>query len=99
MAHANPELDYDHSGEVSEEEILKAEMIKEIELREEKAEAHKKLAWTAMFAILIFTGFIMSPIIPDSRVELLSDVSAMFFVAQGTIVTAYFGFTTWMSKK
>lgn len=99
MAHENQEMDYDHSGTVSEEEIMKAEMIKEIEIREEKAEAHKKLAWTAMAAILVFTGFMMSPVIPDTRVELLSDISAMFFVAQGTIVTAYFGFTTWMSKK
>ena len=39
-----------------------------------------------------FTAIMFSPIIPDERIKLLSDVSNLFYLAQAGIVGAFMGF-------
>jgi hypothetical protein len=39
------------------------------------------------------------PIIPDSRIELLTDLSNLLYIAGSSIVGAYMGVSAWMSKK
>ncbi len=92
-------LDYDGDGELSTEDLHTAERVNDIHLREQKAHAHKQLAWTAMISMIIFTFFLFTPIISNDRIELLTDISSMFYVAQGSIVGGYMAVTTWMSRK
>ena len=91
--------DIDHDGTVSDEEIKDANEILEIELREEKADAHRRMAWVAMVSMIIFSGFLFLPIIEVERVKALADLLGVFYIAQAGVVGAYMGVTAWMSKK
>lgn len=91
--------DIDGDGVVSDEEINNANEILEIELREEKADAHRRMAWVAMVSMIIFSGFLFLPIIEVERVKALADLLGMFYIAQAGVVGAYMGVTAWMSRK
>lgn len=85
-------------GRVSANEIDSAEDMLELELREEKADTQRRMAWAAMLSMAIFTGILFSPILSDSRVSALADLLGLFYIAQAGIVGAYMGVTAWMSN-
>lgn len=91
-------IDSNNNGELSDEEIMHANELLELELREEKADTQRKMAWVAMVSMLIFTIALFSPIVSDSRVQALADLLGLFYIAQAGVVGAYMGFTTWMSR-
>lgn len=91
--------DMDGNGTVDDGEINNANEILEIELREEKADAHRRMAWVAMISMIIFSGFLFLPIIEVERVKALADLLGMFYIAQAGVVGAYMGVTAWMSRK
>ena len=93
------EFDLDGDGVVTDEELQRSQALVALELQEEKAEAHKKMAWVAMSSMVIFSIFLMLPIMPDSRVNALSDLLGLFYIAQATVCAAYFGSTAYMAKK
>jgi hypothetical protein len=39
------------------------------------------------------------PFIPDSRIELLKEVSPLLYISLSGVVGAYMGFTSWMDRK
>lgn len=71
----------------------------ELELREEKAEAQKRMAWTSIGSMVVFTLALFSSFVPVERVDALSDLLGIFYVTQAGIVGAYMGVTAWMSRK
>ena len=91
--------DLDGDGEVTDKELERQQQLVELELREEKAESQKQMAWLAMISMLLFSIFLMLPVMPDSRVQALSDLLGLFYIAQASIVAAYFGATAFMSRK
>jgi len=92
------DYDLDGDGIVSDEELKKSQEMLELELREEKAEAQKKMAWVAMVSMLIFTIVLFSPIMSNERVTALADLLGLFYIAQAGVVGAYFGAAAWMSN-
>jgi len=91
--------DLDGDGEVTDKELERQQQLVELELREEKAESQKQMARLAMISMLLFSIFLMLPAMPDSRVQALSDLLGLFYIAQASIVAAYFGATAFMSRK
>tara|TARA_Y100000401_G_scaffold30503_1_gene22274 strand:+ start:355 stop:675 length:321 start_codon:yes stop_codon:yes gene_type:complete len=91
--------DVDHDGTVSDEEIKRHQELIELELREEKSEAQKQMAWVAMAAMIMGTILLFTPVIPDSRVTALSDLLGLFYIALAGVVGAYMGVSAWMSRK
>ena len=91
--------DLDGDGEVTDKELERQQQLVELELREEKAESQKQMAWLAMISMVLFSIFLMLPVMPDSRVQALSDLLGSFYIAQASIVAAYFGATAFMSRK
>ena len=98
--------DLDGDGIISDEEMSQAEKLHEIEQEDLKAKAEvremaaeRRMAWIALASMLIFTVILMFPIIPDTRVKLLGDLSSLFYVAMAGVVGAYMGMSAWMSKK
>lgn len=77
---------------------IKKELL-EMELREEKADTQRKMAWMAMITMSLFTTALFLPIFKDSRIEALSDVLGLFYIAQAGIVGAFMGVSAWMSRK
>lgn len=93
------EFDLDGDGVVTDEELSRSQAIVALELQEEKAEAHKKMAWVAMTSMVVFSAFLMTPIMPDTRVNALSDLLGLFYIAQASVCAAYFGSTAYMAAK
>lgn len=92
-------FDINRDGVLTEDELKRSTEILELELREEKSDAQKRMAWVAIGSMIIYTGILFSPLINVERVNALSDLLAMFYIAQTGIVGAYMGVTAWMSKK
>ena len=88
--------DLDGDGEVTDEELERHQQLVELELREEKADSQRNMAWVAMISMVMFSIFLMLPMMPDSRVKALSDLLGLFYIAQASIVAAYFGATAFM---
>ena len=92
--------DYDTNGDgdVSSDELIESKELLELELREEKAEAQKRMSWVSLVAMIIVTILLMSPAISETRVEALSNLVGMFYLACASIIGFYFGATAYMSK-
>jgi hypothetical protein len=90
--------DADWNGTVDDDEIDNAQEMLELELREEKADAHRRMAWAAMISMIIFTIALFLPWVSESRVAALADLLGLFYIAQAGVVGAYMGVTAWMSK-
>lgn len=85
-------------GTVDDDEINNAQDMLELELREEKADAHRRMAWIALISMIVFTIGLFLPWISDSRVSALADLLGLFYIAQAGVVGTYMGVTAWMSK-
>jgi hypothetical protein len=93
------DFDIDKDGKVSPEEVERRERMLELELREEKADAQKRMAWVAMAAMIGFSVVLFSPIVTDGRVSALADLLGLFYIAQTGVVAAYMGATAYMATK
>tara|TARA_B100001094_G_C17944105_1_gene677148 strand:+ start:112 stop:372 length:261 start_codon:yes stop_codon:yes gene_type:complete len=71
----------------------------ELELREEKADAQRRMSWIAITSMIVFTIILFTPIMSDKRVEALADLLGLFYIAQASIVGFYFGAQAYMSRK
>ena len=93
------DFDIDGDGKITAEEVAMKERMLEIELREEKAESQKKMAWVAMIMMIVFTIVLFTPLMSDSRVNALADLLGLFYIAQTGVVAAYMGATAYMAGK
>ena len=91
--------DINHDGTVSDEEMKRNQELIELELREEKCEAQKQMAWVSMISMIVFSAFLFMPIISESRVTALGEILGLFYIAQAGVVGAFMGVTAWMAKK
>ncbi len=55
------DFDVDGDGKITVEEVAMKERMLEVELREEKAESQKKMAWIAMIMMIGFTVVLFTP--------------------------------------
>ena len=92
-------IDTDADGKVSKEDLEKSNELLELELREEKADAHRRMAWVAIISMIVFTAVLFSPVVSESRVAALADLLGLFYIAQASILGAFMGVTAWMSRK
>ena len=92
------QYDTDYDGTVDDDEIDNAQEMLELELREEKADAHRRMAWAAMISMIVFTIALFLPVVSESRVSALADLLGLFYIAQAGVVGAYMGVTAWMSR-
>ena len=92
-------FDVDGDGVVTDEEMEQSTAMLELELREEKSDAQRRMAWIAMASMILFTIGLFAPIFSDSRINALADILGLFYIAQAGVVGAYMGVSAWMSKK
>jgi hypothetical protein len=82
-----------------EKNIELTQRVTEMEIKEEKAEAQKRIAWMAMGSMLAFTAVLFTSFVTVDRVNALSDLLGLFYIAQAGVVGAYMGVAAWMSKR
>lgn len=93
----NIDFDLDNDGIVTLDELSRKERMLELELREEKSESQRRMAWTAMFMMIGFTTVLFTGVVSDARVDSLADLLGLFYIAQTGVVAAYMGATAYMS--
>jgi hypothetical protein len=91
-------FDIDGDGIVSDTELKKAEEMIEFENKDAKEDQLRKMAWTAMISMVLFTFFLFLPIITTERITALASVLQMFYIAQAGVVATFFGATAYVSK-
>lgn len=98
-------LDEDSDGILSDEEIMKAEKLAEIEAsrarekdRDAKEDQLRQMAWVAMLSMLVFTVILFLPFIDTTRIAALDNLLQMFYIAQAGIVASFFGSSAYMSR-
>jgi hypothetical protein len=90
--------DLNDDGLIADSELSRTERLTDLDIKNEKADAQKQMAWVAMASMLVFTVILFSPMLSDERVYALADLLGLFYIAQAGVVGAYFGMTAWMSK-
>lgn len=92
-------FDANMNGNISLKELDIAERVLEIELREEKADTQRRMAWVALWSMVVFTCVLFLPIISDSRIASLADLFGLFYISIAGILGAFFGVQAWMSNQ
>ena len=92
-------FDTDGDGTITDEEIARGIELLELELREEKSDAQRKMAWLAMYSMCIYALLPLMPFIPEARLATLASLSDMLFLSQASVIGMFFGATAYMSKK
>ena len=93
--------DLDHDGTISDEEMARAKEMLEMELREEKAEAQKRMAWFSRLGMLLYPTLIVvcTMVGLDMAAGILGDIASVYFVAIAGLVGAFFGAQAFMARK
>ena len=92
-------FDTDGDGTITDEEISRGKEMLELELREEKSDAQRKMAWVAMVSMCVYALLPLMPFIPADRLATPASLSDMLFLSQASIIGMFFGATAYMSKK
>jgi hypothetical protein len=61
--------------------------------------SRRKMAWVALFGIIVPTVFIILRISDVGILDKLADLMSWYYLGLSSIVGAFFGFTTWASIK
>jgi len=93
------QYDLDGDGTVSDEELARNQELVEIELREQKADSQRRMAWVSLSSMVVYSILPLLPFIPESRLSTLASLSDMLFLSQASIVGLYFGATAYMAKR
>jgi len=60
----------------------------------------RRMAWVSLISIVSVTGLILfTNLVPESRLQILSEVITWFYFSLASVIGAYMGFTTWASRK
>jgi len=81
-------------GEVSDNELVLLEQQR-IDRRQDN---QKSMAWIAMFSMIGFTIFMFLPIVGSTRIEILTEIASLFYIAQAGVIGAYMGSEALVNK-
>ena len=91
--------DVNNDGKVNQFDLEIAKLKYEEERMSRLQYHQRQMAWIALGSMLVFTLFLFMPMVPDTRIALLSDVSNLFYLAQAGIVGAFMGAAAIMNTK
>ena len=76
------EMDANKDGVISDIEIDSWQQTVEVKRINRKQMHQRNMAWVSLGSMLVFTIIMFTPLIPDSRIKLLTDLSNLFYLAQ-----------------
>jgi len=59
----------------------------------------RRMAWISLLSMIAVTAFLFTPIVPESRLAILTDVITWFYFSMASIIGFYMGATTWAAVK
>jgi hypothetical protein len=81
----------------SVEDLTMKEHEIEIENKDKREDQQRRMAWVAMISMLVCTALLFVPLVSAERIEALSDLLSMFYIAQAGIVATFFGSQAYMT--
>ncbi|PHS22223.1 MAG: hypothetical protein COA84_13780 [Robiginitomaculum sp.] len=85
---------------LQEQHDLEIQKMKiELENQDRKSDQQRSIVWTAAISVLIVTAILFTPMVSETRLELLGDVIQMFYITQAGIIATFFGSQAFMSRR
>jgi hypothetical protein len=93
------QFDLDGDGIVSDEELSRSEHMIRLENSDKMQDQQRMLCWVSSISSIILIVLVMSPVIPDARVEMVTALLSTYVVANLGIVATFMGATAFTRSK
>ena len=93
------QFDLDGDGIVSDEELSRSEHMIRLENSDKIQDQQRMLCWVSSISSIILIVLAMSPVIPDTRVEMVTALLSTYVVANLGIVATFMGTTAFTRSK
>ena len=93
------QFDLDGDGIVSDEELSRSEHMIRLENSDKMQDQQRVLCWVSSISSIILIVLAMSPVIPDTRVEMVTALLSTYVVANLGIVATFMGTTAFTRSK
>ena len=93
--------DVDGDGTVSDEELAMSERMQELSVLHEKADAQRNMCWLALLGMLLYPTLVVvcDMLNLDKAATVLGDMSSIYFVSVGGIISVWFGSIAYQKTK
>lgn len=92
-------IDSNSDGLITDEEVDLANKMHDLQEKVRKSESQEKMAWVALFCIIVFTAFLFSTYIEIDRVDKIGEFIGMFYITLAGVVATYMGTQAWSMRK
>ena len=92
-------FDLDGDGVVSDQELSRSEHMIRLENSDKMQDQQRMLCWVSSISSIILIVLVMSPAIPDARVEMVTALLSTYVVANLGIVATFMGTTAFTRSK
>ena len=92
-------FDLDGDGVVSDQELSRSEHMFRLEYSDKMQDQQRMLCWVSSISSIILIVLVMSPSIPDARVEMVTALLSTYVVANLGIVATFMGTTAFTRSK
>lgn len=92
-------FDLDGDGIVSDQELKRSEHMIRLENSDKMQDQQRMLCWVSSVSSIILIVLVMSPAIPDARVEMVTALLSTYVVANLGIVATFMGTTAFTRSK
>ena len=90
---------HDHSHKKEDKNQINNEKIDDIQLQRIRWKNRRRMAWISLLSMIVVTAILLTSLIPESRVSVLSDVITWFYFSMASVIGFYMGATTWAAVK
>ena len=93
------QFDLDGDGIVSDEELSRSEHMIRLENNDLMQDNQRRICWVSSVSSILLIVLVMSPVIPDARVEMVTALVSTYVVANLGIVSVFMGATAFTRSK
>ena len=93
------QYDLDQDGTISDEELSRSEHMIRLENSDKMQDQQRMLCWVSSISSILLIVLVMSPAIPDARVEMVTALISTYVVANLGIVSVFMGATAFTRSK
>ena len=93
------EYDLDGDGIITDKEIEQEERMIRVRDMDKMADHQRYICWGSSITAIGLILLAMSPVIPDSRIEMVTALLSTYVVANLGIVSVFMGATAWTRAK
>ena len=92
-------FDLDGDGVVTDKELARSEHMIRLENSDKMQDQQRMLCWVSSISSILLIVLVMSPVIPDTRVEMVTALLSTYVVANLGIVATFMGATAFTRSK